>query len=74
MENTIQKWEYKLVNVNEDGGMKANYLGQILPKTSTYGESMSESDWNILGNLGWEVVASYGYDSRHVLLKRPKFN
>ena len=78
MNACITKWEYKIVNINKDGNIKTNYLGEILPKEKFAPDAvMTEDDWNLLGNAGWEATGntftSNGYTSS-VLLKRPKYN
>ena len=78
MDKNITRWEYKIVNLHEDGNIKTNYLGEILPKTSYDAKAeMTEDDWNLLGNAGWEATGNTfttnGYSNK-VLLKRLKSN
>lgn len=78
MDKNITRWEYKIVNLHEDGNIKTNYLGEILPKISYDAKAeMTEDDWNLLGNAGWEATGNTfttnGYSNK-VLLKRLKSN
>lgn len=79
--NSIPQWEYKIVDIREDGGFKLNSYGQIIGNTKSMKgdyakEYMTENDWKLLGQAGWEVVASIsnyaGGITTGFMLKRPR--